>query len=285
MDQASASDTGEQRNALSDEIFKKPYAIMGIVNVTPDSFFDGGAYFSLSQAVDHACRLADEGADIIDIGGQSTRPGALPVDWREECRRVTPVIEAVAKKVALPVSVDTFNAQTAASAFDAGARMVNDVGAGRLDPRMPRFAAERDCPVILMHSRETPLTMQDNPSYGDVVAEVKNELLKSVEIFLRAGVRDARIIIDPGIGFAKRFEDSMTLLDHIDAFVATGHPVCVGTSRKSFIGKLIGKGPEGRLFGSLASIVPAFLAGASIFRVHDVEETVQFLRVLHALNA
>jgi dihydropteroate synthase len=284
MAQASPSETGiDRRSPLLADILAKPFAIMGIVNVTPDSFFDGGKYFSVSQAIDRACRLVDQGAAIIDIGGQSTRPGAVLVDWQEECARIVPVIEAVVKKVTVPISVDTFHSRTASSAFDAGASMVNDVSSGRWDEAMPHFAATRHCPVILMHSRETPLTMQNNPLYGDVVAEVKNELLRSVEAFLHAGVAAGNIVIDPGIGFAKRFEDSMTLIAHIDELVAAGYPVCLGTSRKSFIGRLLKRDPEGRLFGSLASIVPAFHAGVKLFRVHDVEETVQFLSMLHAL--
>jgi dihydropteroate synthase len=264
-------------------ILDKPFAIMGIVNVTPDSFFDGGKYFSMSQAVDHALRLSDQGADIIDIGGQSTRPGAALIDWAEERERIVPVIEAIAKKVRTPISVDTFHARTASSALDAGAWMVNDISAGRLDSEMPIVAAKRACPVILMHSRESPLTMQNNPIYGDVVADVKHELLQSAENFMRAGVSAGDIILDPGIGFAKRFEDNRALITHIDELLSTGYPVCLGTSRKSFIGRLAGGGPEGRLYGSLASIAPAFRAGVKIFRVHDVEETVQFLSVLHAL--
>jgi dihydropteroate synthase len=269
--------------SMMENIVHKPFAVMGIVNVTPDSFFDGGSYLSISQAVDHACRLADQGVDIIDIGGQSTRPGAALIDWQEECDRIAPVIEAVAKKVTTPVSVDTFRSRTAAAALDAGARIINDISAGRLDHEMPAFAARRKCPIILMHSRESPATMQNNPAYRDVVADVKSELLANVALFLCAGVDAADIVIDPGIGFAKRFEDNRALLCHIGELVSTGYPVCVGTSRKAFIGQLTGKGPEGRLVGSLASITAAFYAGAKIFRVHDVEETIQFLTVLHAL--
>ena len=284
MAQGTASDTGaHHRDPLMAAIVDKPFTIMGIVNVTPDSFFDGGKYFSISQAVDHACLLANQGADILDIGGQSTRPGAVPIDWSEECERIVPVIAAIAKKVKTPISVDTFHARTASSALDAGARIINDISAGRLDSEMPMVAAERKCPVVLMHSRESPLTMQNNPIYGDVVAEVKHELLQCAENFLRAGVSAGDIILDPGIGFAKRFEDNRALLVHIDELLAAGYPVCLGTSRKSFIGRLTGKEPDGRLYGSLASIAPAFRAGVKIFRVHDVEETVQFLSVLHAL--
>ncbi len=265
-------------------VLEKPWAVMGIVNVTPDSFYDGGAHFSVAQAIDHACRLADQGADIIDIGGQSTRPGALPVDYGEERGRIVPVIEGVRERVRTPISADTSSARTAEAALDAGACMINDVCAGRLDSSMPQVAARRRCPVVLMHSRETPLTMQDNPAYGDVIAEVKKELLARVGVFLDAGVEAGDIVIDPGIGFAKRFEDNLSLLTHLEEFVASGYPVCLGVSRKSFIGRISGKGPEGRLPGSLASIVPAFRAGVKLFRVHDVEETVQFLRVLQALH-
>jgi dihydropteroate synthase len=278
------SKTGEhRRDPLMAAIIEKPFTIMGIVNVTPDSFFDGGKYFSLSQAVDRARLLADEGADILDIGGQSTRPGAAPIDWSEECERIVPVITAIAKKTTVPISVDTFHAKTASRALDVGACIINDISAGRLDGEMPLVAAERRCPVILMHSRESPLTMQDNPRYGDVIVDVKNELMQSAENFLRAGVSAGNIIVDPGIGFAKRFEDNRALLSHIGELLSIGYPVCLGTSRKSFIGRLSGKGPEDRLYGSLASIAPAFRVGVKIFRVHDVKETIQFLSVLHAL--
>ncbi len=265
------------------EILKRPFIVMGVVNVTPDSFFDGGRYFSVSQAVDRALRLIDSGADIIDIGGQSTRPGAAPIDREEECRRVMPVIDAVARTTAAPISIDTYRSQTAGPAFEAGACWINDVSAGRMDASMADFAAQQGCPVILMHSRETPATMQRNPTYGNVVMEVKNELTASVEHFLDAGVAAKNIIIDPGIGFAKRYEDNIALLKNMGELVALGYPVCLGTSRKSFIGRISGKNPDDRLFGSLASIVPAFRAGVKMFRVHDVEETVQFLNVLREL--
>jgi dihydropteroate synthase len=285
MAKASASEAAVRGTVPTvTDFLGKPFAIMGIVNVTPDSFYDGGAYLDGRKAIDHACLLADEGADIIDIGGHSTRPGAAFLSVEEECGRIVPVIEAVVKKLSVPVSVDTFNARTASAAFEAGASIINDISAGRLDATMKQFAAQSACPVILMHSRQSPLTMQDNPAYGDVVAEVKRELLRSVKEFRDAGVAAGNIIIDPGIGFAKRYEDNMRLLVHLDELVATGYPVCVGTSRKSFIGRLSGKGPESRLPGSLASIVPAFYAGVKLFRVHDAGETAQFLKVVHALR-
>jgi len=265
-------------------VFEKPFAIMGIVNVTPDSFYDGGKFFSIDGALDHACRLAAQGADVLDIGGQSTRPGARAIDAEEECGRIIPVIEALAKKVAVPISVDTFSSAVAGRALSAGARWVNDISAGRFDPKMPILVAEKRCPVILMHSRKAPDTMQIDPRYADVIAEVKQELSVQTDMFLKAGVRRENIILDPGIGFAKRQEDNLLLLARIRELVMAGYPVCVGTSRKSFIGQITGARPESRLSGSLASIAPAFEAGVRLFRVHDVEETLQFLRVLHAVN-
>ncbi len=262
----------------------RPFIVMGIVNVTPDSFFDGGKYFSIDRAVERACRMIDEGAQMVDIGGQSTRPGAQRVAIDEECRRIIPVIENVVQKVKAPVSVDTFSSVVAKRALDAGASWINDISAGRFDAAMPQLAAAKECRIILMHSRETPRTMQDHPMYGDVVAEVIAELRERIDVFIAAGVRSENIIIDPGIGFAKRFEDNITLLSRMGDLVALGHPVCVGASRKSFIGHISGKGPEERLLGSLASIAPAFEAGATVFRVHDVKETVQFLEVLHAIR-
>jgi dihydropteroate synthase len=284
MKQGAASESGASSAvSMPEGILREPFVVMGIVNVTPDSFFDGGKHSSVSGAVDHALRLVGEGAAIIDIGGQSTRPGASLIDWREECDRVLPVIEALVKKTDAPVSVDTMSSRTAAAALDAGARIINDVSAGRFDRAMPSLAAGRKCPVILMHSRRTPADMREAAVYGDVVAEVKEELGASVRDFMFAGVAAQDIIVDPGIGFAKLPAHNRELLRRMGELVAMGFPVCVGTSRKSFIGRLCGKGPEGCLAGSLASITIPFRAGAKMFRVHDVAETVQFLTVLHAL--
>jgi dihydropteroate synthase len=265
-------------------VLEKPFAIMGIVNVTPDSFYDGGKFFAVDSAIDHACRLAGQGADVLDIGGQSTRPGAKAVDAEEQCRRILPVIEAVAKKVAVPMSVDTTSSVVAERALSAGACWINDISAGRFDPNMPFLVAKKQCPVILMHSRKAPETMQLDPLYADVVAEVKMELADRADVFLKAGTSGENIILDPGIGFAKRKEDNLVLLARIKELVMVGYSVCVGTSRKSFIGHSTGAQPGKRLPGSLAGIVPAFEAGVRLFRVHDVEETVQFLQVLHAVK-
>jgi len=265
-------------------VLLKPYAVMGIVNVTPDSFYDGGRFASPGAAVEHARKLSAEGADILDVGGESTRPGARPVGADEERARILPVIEALARDAQVPVSVDTTKAAVARAALDAGASWINDVSAGRFDPEMSLLAAQRACPVVLMHSRETPATMQSKPHYGDVVAEVRQELLARADAFIAAGVLRENIVLDPGIGFAKRLEDNLRLLGHLSELVSLGHPVCVGASRKSFVGLVTGRDKEERLWGSLAATAAARYGGARVFRVHDVKETVDVLKVLDAIK-
>jgi len=272
------------RHPTLQTVIEKPFAIMGIVNVTPDSFFDGGNYFSIDLAVEHALALAAQGAGVIDVGGQSTRPGALAVSAEKECERIAPVIEELSKKTGVIISVDTFHATVAEKALDRGAHWVNDVSSGRFDCDMPFLIAEKRCPVILMHGRKTPQTMQSDPYYGDVIAEVKRELEERIEAFKKAGVSRENIIIDPGIGFAKRLQDNLALLSHCKELTALGFPVCLGTSRKSFIGHITGEPAIDRLEGSLASIAPAFEAGVKIFRVHDVKATKSFLDVLFAIK-
>ena len=257
---------------------------MGVLNVTPDSFFDGGRHATAESAIEHGRSLVAEGADILDIGGESTRPAARPVDAVEECSRIIGVITALAREFPVPLSVDTTKVAVARRALDAGAAIVNDISGGRFDGGMPAFIARRQCPVIVMHSRETPATMQQQPFYADVVAEVKQELLCRVAAFRDAGVAPENIILDPGIGFAKRFEDNCVLLRRLSEIVALGHVVCVGTSRKSFIGRITGREAQDRLAGSIASIAPAFYAGARIFRVHDVAQTKDALKVLDAIR-
>jgi dihydropteroate synthase len=256
---------------------------MGILNVTPDSFFDGGRHATAKAAIEHGRSLIGEGADILDIGGESTRPGARPVDAEEECGRIIPVITALARESSVPISVDTTKSAVARRALDAGASIVNDISGGRFDRDMAALAAKRQCPVIVMHSRETPATMQDQPCYTDVVAEVKQELLACACAFAEAGVRRENIILDPGIGFAKRLSDNCILLRRLGEIVSLGYAVCVGTSRKSFIGRITDREASDRLAGSLASLAPAFYAGARIFRVHDVSQTKDALKVLDAI--
>jgi dihydropteroate synthase len=256
---------------------------MGIVNVTPDSFFDGGRYADAESAYRHAMTLIGEGADMLDIGGESTRPGASPVTEEEEKRRVIAVIERVRAAADITISVDTAKSAVAHSALDAGADWINDISAGRFDPAMADCAARSGCPVILMHSRGVPASMQQDPSYGDVVAEVSEELIEAAGRFTAKGVRRENIVLDPGIGFAKRFEDNVALLRGLPALVSLGYPVCIGTSRKSMIGRITGREAADRLYGSLGSVASAFERGAVLFRVHDVLATGEMLRVLSTI--
>lgn len=249
--------------------------IMGILNVTPDSFSDGGLFADSGQAVERALRMIEEGADIIDIGGESTRPGAEPVQTEEEIRRVIPVIKDLRRQSKISISIDTMKASVAARALEAGATMINDVSAGRFDPEMISLAARSRVSICLMHMKGEPRTMQQNPVYKDVVAEVKAFLKGRIDVCLVAGIAQEKIIIDPGIGFGKRVEDNVRLLKELDSFQDLGCPILIGTSRKSFIGHLTGAEVQDRLPGTLASLAIAIQKGANILRVHDVAETKQ----------
>jgi dihydropteroate synthase len=253
--------------------------IMGIVNVTPDSFSDGGRFYAPEAAIEHGKRLADEGADILDIGGESTRPGSLPVPSAEQWRRIGPVVEALARG-AVPVSVDTTSADVARHALDAGATIINDVSAGRNDPAMFSVVAAAGTSLILMHMQNEPRTMQENPHYDDCVAEVRAFLQSRAADAEAHGIARERIWVDPGVGFGKNLEHNLAILSNPYEFVSTGYKVIVGASRKSFIGKLFGGDVGDRFPGSLAALVPAFRAGVHAVRVHDVKETHQFLELL-----
>jgi dihydropteroate synthase len=258
--------------------------VMGILNVTPDSFSDGGAYLAAEAAIAHATQMLADGADIIDVGGESTRPGAHDVGADEEIGRVLPVIEAILR--AHPdatVSIDTMKASVAAAALDAGARIVNDVSAGR-DPAMLPLVAERSATVCLMHMLGEPRTMQRDPRYRDVVAEVRDMLRDRMGAAMDAGVPRERIIIDPGIGFGKTREHNLLLLRHLAAFTDLGADVMVGASRKSFIGTTLDAEVGQRLEGSLAIAVWAAIQGAALVRVHDVRATIRALRMLDAVR-
>jgi len=267
-------------------IFGKPYIVMGIVNVTDDSFYDGGRYVTTEAAVEHALRLVGDGADVIDIGGCSSRPGAkfLPPD--AEVARVAPVVSELVKRgPGVPISIDTVWSSVAGAAINAGAIWINDIAAGRIDPKMPQVVASNpQCAVVLMHSRGTPDTMQESPSYADVANEVVSELSCSIDMFLRSGVSKDKIIVDPGFGFAKDTGHNIALLRGLDKLVSMGYPLLAGLSRKSFIGAITGKAVEDRLAGTLAATAIAYKHGAKIFRVHDVKETVDFLKVLTAIT-
>ncbi|CAA9424812.1 MAG: Dihydropteroate synthase [uncultured Rubrobacteraceae bacterium] len=259
--------------------------LMGILNVTPDSFSDGGEFFGLDASVAQASKMLDEGARIIDVGGESTRPGADPVSPEEELNRVVPVIERIVE--AHPetvVSVDTYRASTAEAALDAGASIINDVRA-LSDPRMAEVTAERGVPVVLIHMLGEPKSMQKNPRYEDVVREVRDYLAGRAERAITAGVPEENIILDPGIGFGKTLEHNLKLLDRLDVIVSLGFPVLIGLSRKSFLGKVAGSDDaKARLFATLASNVMAFERGATIFRVHDVRPNREALETAAAVR-
>ncbi len=258
---------------------------MGIVNVTPDSFSDGGAYLEPAAAVDHALALISQGAAIIDIGGESTRPGAQPVEEREELRRVIPVLKQLAGRVQVPLSIDTMKPAVARAALDSGASIVNDVAANRLDDTMWRLVAQAGAGYVCMHMQGTPQTMQKNPIYTDVVREVHAFFSERIDRMHDCGLGPDQLILDPGIGFGKTPEHNLELLGGLNSFGDLQRPVLLGVSRKSFIGALLGAGPDGRLAGALACACLAIQAGAHIIRAHDVAETVQALRMTEAILA
>ena len=257
--------------------------IMGVLNVTPDSFSDGGLYLRTEDAVRRAEEMAQEGADIIDIGGESSRPGAEPVPLEEELRRVIPVVREVARRLPVPISVDTYKAEVARRALEEGASIVNDISALRFDPDMADVVAEREAPVVLMHMKGTPRDMQRNPYYEDVLGEVEGFLRERKEAAVGMGIPEENIILDPGIGFGKRVQDNLQLLKNLDRLVALGSPVLVGTSRKSFIGAVLDLPVEERLEGTLATLVLAVAKGAKILRVHDVKPAVRAVRMAEAI--
>ena len=250
---------------------------MGILNVTPDSFSDGGRCLEPADAIRHAERMVAEGADVIDIGGESTRPGARPVAPEEEQRRVIPVIEALAKRVPVPLSIDTSKAEVARCALDAGASMVNDVTALRGDPNMAAVIARARVPVILMHMLGTPRRMQRRPRYREVVTDVNAFLAEAIQRAERAGISSERILLDPGLGFGKTLAHNLLLLRHLDQLLALGKPVVIGPSRKSFIGRVLGTEVHERLAGTLACIGAATQRGAVMVRVHEVKPVIEFL--------
>jgi dihydropteroate synthase len=256
--------------------------IMGILNVTPDSFSDGGEWFEFGEAVEHGRTLVAEGAAILDVGGESTRPGAAPVPIDEELRRVVPVIRAL-REAGAQLSVDTTKLTVAEAAVEAGATFVNDVTAFRHEPEIAGFVADRGCDCCLMHMLGEPRTMQDDPRYDDVVDDVRAFLEERAEFAVGEGVREERIMVDPGIGFGKTLEHNLELLRRLDEIVALGFPVMVGTSRKSFLGRLTGRDdPHDRIAATVATTVLALERGATVFRVHDVAPTKDALTVATA---
>jgi len=255
--------------------------VMGILNVTPDSFADGGRSVDVASAIAHARRMAEAGADIIDVGGESTRPGAPAVSTAEELRRVLPVIQQLAD---LPVSVDTTKAAVAERALAAGARIVNDISALRQDAGMVPVVRDFGAGVVLMHMQGVPATMQENPQYFDVVREVREFLALRIAFAMAGGVKKSQIAVDPGLGFGKTADHNRQLLVGLEQFATLGCPILVGASRKSFIGQLLNRPVPDRLAGSLAVAAWAVLRGAQVVRVHDVAETVDVVRMIAALR-
>ncbi len=258
--------------------------VMGVLNVTPDSFSDGGDFLDTQKAIEHGIKMAEEGAAIIDIGAESTRPGSQAVSTDEQIKRAIPVIERLAAKIKTLISIDSKNYEVAKAALDAGASIVNDITA-LSDKRMAKLAAEKGVPVILMHMKGRPGTMQIEPEYKDVVGEILNYLLDRAEVAQEAGIEKEKIFIDPGVGFGKTLEHNIELLRNIDVFVSSGYRVLVGTSRKSFIGTLTGEEtPKERIFGTAATIALAAAAGVSIVRVHDVAQMTDVVKVANRLR-
>lgn len=265
--------------------FPRPALVMGVINVTPDSFSDGGQFLDASAATAHALKLVAQGAEILDIGGESTRPGAEPVSETEELRRVLPVIKQLAGRVNIPLSIDTMKPAVARAALAAGASIVNDVAAHREDDEMWRGVAEFRAGYVCMHAQGMPPTMQENPVYGDVVREVGDFFQERLGRLNAAGVAADQVVLDVGIGFGKTPEHNLQLLANLRSFTTMARPLLIGVSRKSFIGKLLGAGLSERLPASLACTCLAIESGAQIIRAHDVAETAQAVRMAEALLA
>jgi dihydropteroate synthase len=258
--------------------------VMGVINVTPDSFSDGGQFFEKERAVAQGLQLAADGADLIDVGGESTRPYSKGISADEEMNRVIPVIEALKKELTIPISIDTLKAQVAREALRCGASMVNDISALRSDPEMASVVAEAGVPVILMHMKGTPADMQVNPSYDDVAAEIIAFLKEVMDQAVSRGVRRERIIVDPGIGFGKTFDHNLEILRELDRFQCLQAPILVGSSRKAFIGRILDRKVYERDTGTMATVAAAVMNGAHIVRVHNVKQAVETVRVIDAIK-
>jgi len=258
--------------------------VMGVINVTPDSFSDGGQFLEKDRAVEQALQLAGDGADLIDIGGESTRPYSKGISADEEMNRVIPVIEALKKELRIPISIDTLKAQVAREALRSGASMVNDISAFRLDPEMASVVAQAGVPVILMHMKGTPGDMQVAPTYGDVASEIITFLRSAMDQAVRSGVRRDRIIVDPGIGFGKTFDHNLEILKELGRLQCLEAPILVGSSRKAFIGRILDKKVHERDTGTMATVAAAVMNGAHIVRVHNVKQAVETVRVIDAIK-
>ncbi|MCK4321679.1 dihydropteroate synthase [candidate division WOR-3 bacterium] len=268
---------------LKEEDKKRDYKIMGVLNITPDSFSDGGEYFSSRNARGRFDEIVKDGADIIDVGAESSRPNAEPVDEEEELHRLEGVLPLFSYSP-IPVSIDTRKSRIAREALSSGAKILNDVSALRMDPEMVEIAKEFNATVVLMHMKGTPKTMQKNPYYDDVIGEIRDFFLERIEFCFSHDISHDKIILDPGIGFGKRQIDNLTILNNLEVFTSLGFPILIGTSRKSFIGNITRRPPKERLSGSLAALVYSYLRGVSIFRVHDIQEAKDTLAVISNLE-
>ncbi|MFQ5662382.1 MAG: dihydropteroate synthase [Terriglobia bacterium] len=257
--------------------------VMGVLNVTPDSFSDGGLFLDPQKAVVHALQMQRAGADLIDVGGESARPGSTGVSAQEELKRILPVLRGLRPRLRIPISVDTRKVEVAEAAIQAGAQMINDISGLRADPALARVAKRRQVPLVLMHIRGTPKTMQQLPPAKNILREIERGLRWSVERARGAGLRRTQLVIDPGIGFGKTVTQNFEILCHLRRLEKFKLPIMIGTSRKTFIGKVLNQAPEARLLGSAATVAAAILAGAHIVRVHDVPEMVQVARIADAI--
>ncbi len=259
--------------------------IMGILNITPDSFSDGGVHFAGPSAVESGLRMVGDGADILDIGGESTRPGSEPVSLEEELRRTLPVIESLASQVKVPISIDTYKADVARRAIDAGASIVNDISGLRFDPEMPAVISHYGVPVVIMHMKGSPKNMQQAPSYAALIPEILEFMKTRIAFAVNAGIPEGRIVIDPGLGFGKTFDHNLEILHNLDKFTSLGRPILVGPSRKAFIGKVLDNAPATeRLEGTAAAVAISIIKGANIVRVHDVKEMAKVAKVADAIK-
>jgi dihydropteroate synthase len=265
--------------------FSKKTYIMGVLNVTPDSFSDAGLYFDKSAAIERGIQMVEEGADIIDIGGESTRPGSEQITNEEELKRTIPVIEALAREIRIPISIDTYKSEIARRALDAGASIVNDISGLRFDPKMPEVVYQNDVPIVIMHIKGTPRDMQQNPQYEALIPEIMDYLRAGITIARKAGIPDDKMVIDPGIGFGKTYEDNVKIIHHLYEFTFFKKPILIGPSRKAFIGKILGDVPvTDRLEGTAAAVSISIMNGANIIRVHDVKEMVKVAKVADAIK-
>ena len=259
--------------------------VIGILNVTPDSFSDGGSFLLPDQALARAEAMAEEGADLIDVGGESSRPGSVPVSVEEELRRVIPVIEQIAKHISLPISIDTCKSEVARQALSAGAQMINDISALQQDPEMAKVVSREEAPVVLMHMKGTPRTMQQNPRYESVIDEINRFFTERIRVAEQAGISRERIILDPGIGFGKATDHNLEIIRSLSQMGSLDRPILIGPSRKSFIGHILNLPVQDRIEGTAVAVTAAVLAGASMVRVHDVKQMVRVVRLADSIRS